>query len=312
MKFSVVIPTYRGLARLRENLPGVFAAAKKAGSDYEIIIVDDGSGDGTAEFLATEYSTARVLRHEVNQGFIPSVNDGVATASNAIVFLLNNDVKVAEDCFTRAIGYFQDSALFAVTFKALYPGTLQFREGAKGVRFRAGFIRILHAERDRPRPLPDGRTPSLYPVGGHCAVRKSMFQELNGLDPLFAPFYWEDADLGYRAWKRGWKTVYAPECEVIHNEKGTIRSLHDRQYIRNIRNRNRLLFMWKNLDDFGMSLLHRTFIVLRVLFSWLWGDADFYRQLGAALNKKGEMLASRNLRLERKETFPDSGILKSL
>ena len=82
------------------------------------------------------------------------------------------------------------------------------REGAKALSWKTGLPFILHAERDFPKKDSDGKIRSFYPVGGHCAIRKSMFLSLKGMDhKLFHPFYWEDTDLGCNAIKNGWKTI---------------------------------------------------------------------------------------------------------
>ena len=64
--------------------------------------------------------------------------------------------------------------------------------------------------------------PCFYGGGGSCAFDRSKFLELGGFDELLAPFYLEDTDLGYLAWKRGWKVLYQPASVVYHEHRGTI------------------------------------------------------------------------------------------
>lgn len=277
--FSVIIPTFRGLSRLRENFPAVHEAARRADPACDFVVVDDAGRDGSVEWLASAYPDVVTMENPRNLGFIGAANRGVLAARRGIVVLLNDDVRPSGDPFTPALRHFDDPLLFGVTFRALFPGSMTFREGAKAARWRAGTFSVLHAERDFPAPLPDGRVPSLYPVGGHCAIRKAMFTELVGFDPLFAPFYWEDADLGWRAWKRGWKTIYEPASEVIHDEKGTIRSLNRDRDILTVRYRNRWLFIWKNLRKPSHRMAHVLFVALRFFTSWATGDILFYRSL---------------------------------
>ena len=308
--FSIVIPSYNGLKRLEQNLPSIVRAAEKTARSYEIVISDDGSTDGTLEWLAKQYPAVRTVSSAANAGFIAAANRGVAAASFEIVMLLNNDVRPEEGCFILVFTHFDDSETFAVTFKSLYPDSLLFREGAKSARFRFGFLKILHAERHFPAPLNDGRIPSLYPVGGHCAIRKSMFKELGGFDDLFAPFYWEDADLGWRGWKAGWKTVYEPAAVVVHDEQGTIKDLHGAAKARQVRYRNRLLFMWKNISDWKLRFLHAVFLALRVILSWAIGNIGFYSQWIEARTRRNKMLSARIPSLRESKGLSDSGVLR--
>jgi GT2 family glycosyltransferase len=223
---------------------------------------------------------------------------------------MNNDITIKRIPVTSFLEHFNDPSLFAVTMQSLNPKTKEFREGAKGCRFVAGFIKILHAKRHTPLKQDYG-IPSLYPVGGHCVLRRSMFLDLGGLDPLFSPFYWEDTDLGYRAWKKGWKTVYAPDVEVFHDEQGTILGSHKKAFIQTVRYRNRLLFIWKNMDDKGLLAVHLCFLFLRMLFSWAWCDFKFYRYLTGALLKLPAALRARRRRIKRGEKADDKWLIRT-
>ncbi len=262
-QFSIVIPTFNGLARLQQNLPAVLVCAKLSGLVYEIIIVDDGSTDKSTDWLSANHPEIRVLANSSNLGFIETANRGVKYSNSEIVVLLNNDVRPDPECLQNIESSFRNKDVFAITFKALFPDNRQFREGAKLLRNRFGFYTVLHAERHQPVPLPDGRIPSIYPVGGHCAVRRSMFHKLGGFDSLYAPFYWEDADLGYRAWNAGWKTIYDPSRVVVHDHIGTIKSIFGERKAAETRYRNRLLFHWKHLRGL-QRVVHFIFLFLRI------------------------------------------------
>jgi O-antigen biosynthesis protein len=79
-------------------------------------------------------------------------------------------------------------------------------------------LRVRH----RIDPAVDGLFPCFYGGGGSCAFDRRKFLELGGFDDLLAPFYLEDTDLGYLAWKRGWKVLYQPRSVVYHEHRGTI------------------------------------------------------------------------------------------
>ena len=81
--------------------------------------------------------------------------------------------------------------------------------------------------------------------------------QLGGMDPLYAPFYWEDVDLGYRAWKRGWRIIFDPRAHVVHDhEISVIKHNFSQQHVQSIAQRNQLLFIWKNIHDTKMIRSH--------------------------------------------------------
>lgn len=306
---SCVIPTFNGLHLVQKNLPAMMAAGNLYGPSVEWIVIDDGSADGTQAWVRKNLPAVRLIENPLNRGFIQSVNTGVQAASAEIVFLFNNDIFISDDFITPVTGHFLDKDVFAVTFNSRFPETGGFREGAKNIRFSLGFFKLKHAQRNQPGILGN-KIPSLYAVGGHCALRRSLYLELEGLDSVFEPYYWEDADLGFRAWKKGWKIFYEPGVFVFHGERGTIASLNKSRDIELIKYRNRLIFTWKNLDDSGLFGLHVFFLFIRFLLSWIWLDFKFYDYFFKAFQKIPEVLLSRKKRIKRGETLPDSRILK--
>ncbi len=93
--------------------------------------------------------------------------------------------------------------------------------------------------------------PCFYGGGGSCAFDRRKFFELGGFDELLAPFYLEDTDLGFLAWKRGWKVLYQPASVVHHEHRGTIGKRFSAEYIESILRKNFLLFCWKNIHGWG-------------------------------------------------------------
>ena len=105
--------------------------------------------------------------------------------------------------------------------------------------------------------------PCFYGGGGSCAFDRRKFLELGGFDELLAPFYLEDTDLGYLAWKRGWKVLYQPASVVYHEHRGTIGSSSATQYIQSVLKKNFLLFTWKNIHEWRKLFAHFFFRVGR-------------------------------------------------
>ena len=122
-----------------------------------------------------------------------------------------------------------------------------------------GGLRVRH----RIDPAIDDLFPCFYGGGGSCAFDRRKFLELGGFDPLLAPFYLEDTDLGYMAWKRGWKVLYQPRSVVYHEHRGTIGKRFREDQIQAVLKKNYLLFCWKNIHEWRRLVSHFFFTVGR-------------------------------------------------
>jgi O-antigen biosynthesis protein len=100
---------------------------------------------------------------------------------------------------------------------------------------------------------------------------------LGGFDELLAPFYLEDTDLGYMAWKRGWKVLYQPASIVFHEHRGTIGKKFTSEYIQSVLKKNFLLFLWKNIHEWRKLGSHFVYSLAGVWFSALFGDVSGVR-----------------------------------
>src|SRR3989338_2702569 len=126
ISISVVIPSYNGKLLLEKNLPAVIASLKylkrpgpaKQGQAFidssEIIVVNDASSDGTANWLSANYPQIKVIENKNNLRFGRSCNRGVNLAKGEIVVLLNNDVKPHQDFLASVLPHFTDNQVFAV------------------------------------------------------------------------------------------------------------------------------------------------------------------------------------------------------
>ena len=254
---AIVIVNWDGKHFLAECLPSVIEAVQYAGGNHEILVVDNGSTDGSVEFIRTNFPHVRVLSLDRNYGFGPGNNRGVQAVQTDIVVFLNNDM-VVERAFLRALlGGFTDASVFAVTSQIFFADPTRRREetGKTRVRFDRGFFDFWH---DEIRPEDENREaiPVFWAGGGSCAVDRTKFLKIGGFDPLYHPFYVEDADLSYQAWKRGWKCVLAPASRVVHKHRGTSKAKFGNRFVDNTIRKNQFLFIWKNVTDAPMIFEH--------------------------------------------------------
>jgi O-antigen biosynthesis protein len=290
---SVVIPNWNGRDLLEKYLPSVVEAL--AGNPAnEIVVVDNGSTDGSAEFLKTAFPGVRVVALPKNLGFGGGCNAGVRAASNPVVVLLNSDMRVATDFLAPLLEGFTDSSVFAVSCQIFFSDPTRVREetGLTQGWWEEGGLKVRHRVEDAITDL----FPCFYGGGGSCAFDREKFLELGGFDPILAPFYLEDTDLGYMAWKRGWKVLYQPRSVVFHEHRGTIGKLFPEARIQAVLKKNYLLFCWKNIHDWRRLAPHFCYTWAGAALAAAFGDLPLrpnltalwraFRQLGGAARSR--------------------------
>jgi GT2 family glycosyltransferase len=236
---SAVVPTWGGRARLERNLGGVAASLEAAGEGWEIVVVDDGGG--ALDDLA---APARVVALPENRGYGPAVNAGAAAARGEYLLVLNDDVRLEPGTVVALRARFPDPTLFAAVPAIRSPLAACGDEGGKAGRFEAGLLEIREVE-------ADGAHPTLYPVGCCFLCPRAAFLDLGGYDDAFAPFFFEDVDLGYRAWARGLRTLHVPDAVCDHEGSATLKERRTLDERERISFRNRVLFHLRNLRDPG-------------------------------------------------------------
>jgi GT2 family glycosyltransferase len=266
---SVVIPNWNGRDLLERYLPSVIAALN-SNPENEIIVVDNGSTDGSAELVRNAFPNVKVLALDRNLGFGSGSNVGFRAAKNDIVVLLNNDMQVSPDFLPPLLEGFRDELVFAVSCQIFFrdPAKLREETGLTQGWWQDGGLKVRH----RIDPAIDDLFPCFYGGGGSCAFDRRKFLELGGFDELLAPFYLEDADLGYMAWKRGWKVLYQPRSIVYHEHRGTIGTRFTEAQIQAVLKKNHLLFCWKNIHDWRSLAAHFFFSYGGALLSVVSGD----------------------------------------
>jgi GT2 family glycosyltransferase len=253
---SIVIPNWNGADLLAETLPAALAAARAHPAPAEVIVVDDGSTDSSCDVVKA-HAGVTLVRHDHNRGFGPACLTGVESARHPIVFLLNSDARPEPGALAPLCAAFDAPDVFAAS-----PLVLDEAGGVTEVTIsvpyvRRGRIRYRRRSAETVRATAARALPwyTFFPLGGAIAVHRERFLALGGFDDLFHPFYYEDVDLGFRAWRRGWSCVVVPESRVVHAGGGTIGRAFAKRRVRVIRKRNRLLLHCKNLTRPGAPAL---------------------------------------------------------
>ncbi|HIJ88084.1 MAG TPA: glycosyltransferase family 2 protein [Desulfuromonadales bacterium] len=300
MKFSVsvVIPTFNGRDLLLKNLPPLLEALARIDATSEVIVVDDASSDDSLQQLESQFPTVIVIHNKQNLGFAETMNRGIHAACHDIILALNNDVTVEPDLLEKVLPRFNDNTIFAVTPNVLDPATGRQQAIYK---MRPGICWFGDASLSTPPTT--GEIPLFFASGGSSCYDRKKLRELGGFSTLYAPFYVEDVDLSYHAWKRGWRCVMEPAATVWHPVNSTIRKYHRQRKIKFLIARNKHIFMWVNITD--TWLIWRYFLCL--VPSLLWDILSFrkYKFVGMfmALPRIAEVLRER---ANRRPTFTQS------
>jgi GT2 family glycosyltransferase len=294
---SVVIPSWNGLKLLRETLPSVLAACRKyseeCGRPTEIIVVDDGSRDETVVRLPLEFPQVRLLAKERNEGFAVTCNAGFRQARFSIVALLNNDVRIDEHYLVYHARHFEDPEAFAVTARVFDWDIPAFRTGGRYGRFRRGLWSVYFnydVGADAPAQwISERRLLSAYAIGGFATYCSRKLEQLGGFNELLSPFHWEDVDLSYRGWKRGWEVRYEPRSKAWHKISATIDAHFKKKHVEAASLRNRLLFHWINLHSPSFLVRHFCIMAILLMTRILIFDLGFYRSLAEAFRRLPEV-----------------------
>lgn len=262
---SVVIPTYEGESILKEILPKQVEMISKYKGLYEILVVDDKSTDSSVSWLRKNFPQVNVVEMEKHQGFGAACNMGASQAKNEILFLINNDMEVTVETFEKAVCAFKDRSLFGIRLGIMMlihkEDPIDLKEFGLGLVFKKGFFELpmlrLNSEKG------EREVPALS--GGACAIRKEYFDELNGFDPLFLPAYWEDVDLSFHAWQRGWKILFEPEAICYHHSSQTTKKVFTPVEIKTMSESHRYLLVWTYLSGVRLWFVHGAYLFLRLL-----------------------------------------------
>ena len=217
----------------------------------EVIVMNDYPGEDITKPVQQIFADSIVVNNKKNLGFAGNVNQGVLKSTRDYIFLMNSDVVLKDNSFLKALQFFKkDKKLFAVGFAQIEKdGKIV---GANRAYFKNGLIN--HSSQIVPNPY--SLIPIFWAEGGSSIFNKKLFINLGLLDELYNPFYWEDIDLSYRAWKAGYKILFDPNIKVEHHHESTIGKYFDKSKILKTAFRNQMIFHWKNLTDKDLIFKH--------------------------------------------------------
>ncbi len=288
---SIVIPNYNGKHLLEKYLPSVFTAAENADTEFEVIVIDDGSKDDSIVFILENYQKVKLLINNRNRGFSYTCNHGIREAKYELILLLNSDVKLTPDYFEHQWPYFDKPDTFGVMARIMSFDESRIEDAARflyygGCRIKAN--KFYYSE----NPVDD-LVYTAYLSGANALVDAQKLKELGGFDEIYSPFSSEDFDLSLRAWQLGWKCYYEHRSFCFHHVSGSTKTQIKSNFIKKIYYRNRYILQGIHLHGLRKTLypLQQFFteLIPKLLSGKTW-VLDSYRDY---LAHKGHINASK-------------------
>lgn len=244
---SIVIPNYNGKHFLEDCLKAVFAQEI---CEMEVIVVDNGSTDGSQELLR-EFPQVHTIKLDRNYGFCGAVNAGIRAAEGEFVILLNNDTEVDRNFAEELLKVIKsDDRIFSCSSKMI-----QFHDRTRmddGGDYYCALGWAFGRGKGHPVENYDRQADVFAACAGAAIYRKSLLESLGYFDEAhFA--YLEDMDIGYRAKIQGYRNVYAPKAVVYHVGSGFSGSVHNSFKVK-LSSRNNVYLAYKNMPAVQLLL----------------------------------------------------------
>lgn len=259
---TIVIPNYNGIAFLEACLRSVLG---QTGVSAEVIVVDNGSSDGSQEYIRKHFPECILLCLEQNYGFCRAVNEGIERASSPYVILLNNDTEVRPDFAARLLEAIKkDGRRFSCAARMLQYQDRDLLDNAGDFYCAFGW----GIARGKGRPASDyaEEQPIFSSCAGAAIYRRDLVRILGGFDEAhFA--YLEDMDLSWRASIHGYQHWYVPEAEVFHMGSATSGSRYNHFKVVHSAGNN-VYIIYKNMP-FLQILLNAPLLLAGFLIKYL-------------------------------------------
>jgi GT2 family glycosyltransferase len=280
----IIVLNFNRRDLLERFMPSVVRAAAKSRFLCKVSVLDNASSDDSVHFLKKQFPTVQATVAAENK-VLCSYNEAAKKAGEDILIFLNNDIETEEGFVDPLIEPFlKDPNVFFVATHGDCPAVSR-RWGILSAQLGdAGYARRM-------------QKPGMSFSAGVGAFDRKKFLELGGYDELYLPGRYEDVDLCYRGWKRGWKGLYAPESRKMHLGGASFEKTFDEKQTQALVFRNGILFMVKNVTDPAWMAQFWILTFLRLIVSALslrWHYIDGFFEAMRRLPRARE--AGKNIR----------------
>lgn len=274
---SVIIVNWNGKAWLRGCLDSLRAQTYPR---LEVILVDNGSRDGSVDFVRSRYRGVRVIANPDNRGFATANNQGVREARGELVLLLNNDTRLPRNCLQRLVeGFDRIPRLGSLQPKLVFMDRPVVLDCCGSYWTGSSLLYHYGAEKPARRAIYSRPQPFFSNKGAAMLIRRDLIGTLGLFDDDFWCYY-EETDFCHRLWLTGYECWYYPEATVYHARGGTTETL-DNAHIQFHNFKNKLCSFLKNFQARSLAVVLPAFLVVTVLLSLGWLGQGKYRHAAA-------------------------------
>lgn len=287
---NLVVLTYNRRDLLEKYMPSIMRAAKESQFVCRVTVLDNNSSDDSADFIRNHYPDAALVVSKANK-VLCSYNDLAKEVDEEILILLNNDLELKANFVDPLIKPFEeDDSIFFVA-----------PHGNRSIaKFRWG---ILEADNTYKGYEMANAIQDVTISAGVGAFHREKFLELGGYDELYLPGRYEDVDLCYRGWKKGWKGICEPTSVHLHEGGASFDKAFKWSETQAMVFRNSLLFMIKNMSDFFIWTRFLCLLPFRLAAAAIQGKWFIWRGFFQAIGRlplaiRSRREAQKNFRLK--------------
>ncbi len=267
---SVIILNWNGIRFLE---PCLDALAAQTYSPVETIVVDNGSTDGSADWVRTHVPGVKLIETGKNLGFGGGMNVGILAARGRYVMILNNDTRLDPDCLAALKESIEKDEQYGACASKILLHEAGDRIDAAGIAICPDGLSIGRGRLEKGS-LYDEETEVFFASGCACLYRREMLEDIGLFDEDFFA-YAEDTDMGWRARLAGWRCIYNPKAIVFHLHSASSGSYSHLKAFLVERNR-----IWVAVKNFPLPLL--LFGQCFTLWRYLWQAYGAFTGKGAA------------------------------
>lgn len=208
---SVIIPNWNGAKTIGRCLESVF---RQTYPHLEVIVADNASGDTSVELIEKNFPRVILVKNNENKGFPGGNNSAFKVARGEYYMMLNNDTEMEPDCIEKCVRTVNENSRYGSCATKLLLDQHRDTVDAAGIAVYEDGLSIGRGRMEKTDRF-NQKQEVFYPSDGACLYRKAMIDDIGLYDEDFF-CYAEEADMGWRAQLRGWKSIYEPAAVVYH------------------------------------------------------------------------------------------------